>query len=345
MTDRKIVLVTGATLVPPLVIQRIQEHGYDVRHIEDDSLDKQQLHDALRGVSGYLIGGDEKVLDEHFERAEALAAVAWIGTDFKANVPGWRHAFELGIGVINAPGANARSVAEFAFALMLALSRPTAVGWSRGDPECELHGQKLGLIGAGRIGGIVARIAVLGFGMEVSYHAPRRNPSLETELGIAFQPTKEVLLRQSDIISLHRTGPLPLEPAEIGPAELALLKQSALIINTGHRHLIDLPALAAAFAESDIRAAVDDMPSDDDSSDADMQAWRRLAEYGPGRFLSGPQKGYHTQEANDRASMAAAESVCAALRFERADNINNDEPSRLRPDWKPATLGGGGLRQ
>src|SRR5688572_11518799 len=59
-----------------------------------------------------------------FERAHALEAVAFVGTDFRAHVPGWLRAFELGIAFVSTPGANAVSVAEYAIRLMLIPARP-----------------------------------------------------------------------------------------------------------------------------------------------------------------------------------------------------------------------------
>ena len=86
------VLVTGSTLVPDSVVDDIGRRGYEVRLFRRDDLSAGELHDALRGVSGYLIGGRELFGAEHLESARSLAAIGFVGTDAEAYVPGWRPA-------------------------------------------------------------------------------------------------------------------------------------------------------------------------------------------------------------------------------------------------------------
>ena len=192
-----IVLVTGTDTVPPEACALIEEQGFELRYKPAKKLDRDQLHRALDGVSGYLIGGNEEPLAEHFDQAGKLQAVAWVGTDFRANVPGWEQAFDLGIAFVSTPGANAISVAEFTLLLILAVARPIATRMGveetgndaeagtqdRSVPGIELHGRTLGIVGAGRIGARVAKAAALGLGMKVLYTAPRRNEALEAALG------------------------------------------------------------------------------------------------------------------------------------------------------------------
>src|SRR5262249_36316280 len=120
----KTVLVTGASLVPPVALDLVRARGYEVRHLRRDHFTPDELHRALAGAAGYLIGGYEEPTAGHFEAARELEAVAWVGTDFQSYVPGWRRAMELGVAFVNAPGANAVSVAEFTMLLVLAMARP-----------------------------------------------------------------------------------------------------------------------------------------------------------------------------------------------------------------------------
>lgn len=326
----RIVLVTGTDTVPPEARKIIEDRGFKLRHIPTEDLDRDQLHRALAGVSGYLIGGNEKPLDEHFEQAEELEVVAWVGTDFRANVPGWERAFDLGIAFVSTPGENAASVAEFTLLLILGIARPfTAQSATKetgnragaetrdsSPPGIELHGQTLGIVGAGRIGTRVARAAALGLGMQVLYAAPRRNEALEAALGIKYVKLAE-LLKESKVVSLHRPGLAAGERPTIGEAELELLRTGALLVNTAHPSLIDPDALLGAVEQRGLRAAVDGIGKE--------PAWTHLVALGPDRFLCAPDMGYRTPAAGLRAGERAARAVCDVLSGEDSASVNNPD--------------------
>lgn len=326
---RKLVLVTGVSLVPDEALALIEQNGYAIRRVSQDQLTVDELHAALDGVSGYLIGGYEEPLAEHFEAAGALEAVAWIGTDYRAYVPGWRRAFDLGIAFVNSPGANAESVAEFTMLLALTtvrpfigrLAMPGKEPAASEAPGRELRGRTLGIIGLGRIGASVARIAGLGFGMRTTYFAPRRNIPLEESLGVRYRPRHE-LLADSDIVTLHRPGPGEGEGPELGWAEMKMLRENTIIINAGHRGLIDPEALQWAIESRGVRAAIDAV--------GQGPAWDALVAEGPTRFLAVPQMGYHTTDANRRASLLVAEAVCGVLAGQIPDAVNNKDFPAVR---------------
>jgi D-3-phosphoglycerate dehydrogenase len=327
------VLVTGTQLVPKEACDLIGRHGFKVRWIEDDSLDEARLHEELADAVGYLIGGDEKVLGEHFDRAANLEAVAWLGTDFKANVPGWEQAVKRGIALISTPGENAISVAEFTVLLILTMARPfiaRANGGSTGGPgelpvdsarAIELNGKTLGIIGAGRIGARVARVATHGFGMEVLYAAPHRNEPLEAALGVTHVTLTD-LLSNSDIISLHRPGPVGDEQPLLGREQLERIDRDTVLINTAHHGLVDPEALLWAIEQRGLRAAFDGV--------GDGEVWERLAALGPSRFLGLPQMGFRTEGANLRISLKAAEAVCQVLSGSESALVNNPDFREIR---------------
>ncbi len=155
-----------------------------------------------------------------------------------------------GIRVINAPGANAATIAEHAMSLMLMLvrnmynsvSQVRAGNWNgrnqySGD---ELTGKTLGILGLGNIGRRVARLAE-AFGMQVVYWDLSQNPS------VSYQALPlEELLGKADVISLHL--PLTSETDRLLNADrLALLKPGAFLINTARGGLIDEQALLNAL--------------------------------------------------------------------------------------------------
>jgi phosphoglycerate dehydrogenase-like enzyme len=155
-----------------------------------------------------------------------------------------------GITVCNIPGVNAYAVAEHAIALMLAVARKIPQidramregGWPR-EMLAQLHGKTLAVFGTGSIG---ARVAELGraFGMDVLTWSARGGSAA----------AKQDILRRADFVSLH----LRLTPATrgfIGGAEFALMKPSAILVNTGRGPLVDRDALLDALGRDRIAGA------------------------------------------------------------------------------------------
>ena len=163
---------------------------------------------------------------------------------------------ERGIAVTNTPGVLDAAVAELTLALMLACRRQLATsdrfvrdgqwrtGWSR--PERlghDLAGSTLGLVGFGRIGRQVERLAT-AFGMRVVHH--RRTDGL---------PLDE-LLGSADVVSLH----VPLKPETQGllsRERLALLRDGATLINTARGAIVDEEALVDELVSGRISAGLD----------------------------------------------------------------------------------------
>jgi phosphoglycerate dehydrogenase-like enzyme len=169
------------------------------------------------------------------------------------------HARGRGITVCGT-GARPGPPAELTWALILALLRnvPAADrglregGWQDVLPGTELAGSTLGLVGLGRLGQRVARVA-LAFEMQVLAWSENLDPDLARGLGI--EPcTKEELLRRSDVVSLHlrlsdRTRGV------LGADDLALMKPSAFLVNTSRGPLVDEAALVAALENGTIAGA------------------------------------------------------------------------------------------
>jgi D-lactate dehydrogenase len=166
-----------------------------------------------------------------------------------------------GVAVSRVPAYGDRTVAEHAFALILALSRKIFLAYERterGDFDYhglqgfDLCGKTIGIIGLGKIGANVARIA-RGFDMEILVHDPMPKPELAAELGAAYVPFEE-LLGRSDVISLH----LPLLPSTahmINMGNIGRIKRGAILINTARGGLIDTQALLKALEEGILSGA------------------------------------------------------------------------------------------
>ena len=164
-----------------------------------------------------------------------------------------------GVTVCNTPGVNAFAVAEHALTLMLAVARKIpaidremhAGKWPR-EMLTQLLGKTLGVFGMGTIG---SRVATLGraIGMDVLAWSARGDEGRIRAAG-ARAATKDEILRQADVVSLH------VRLAEdtrgfIGRKELAMMKRTAILVNTGRGALVERDALIAALREGKILGA------------------------------------------------------------------------------------------
>ena len=198
------------------------------------------------------------------ERIAALPNLKYIGvTATGYNIIDIEAAKKAGIAVTNVPAYGTESVAQACLALILECcnhvglhaeavtngewnSSPDFCFWKK--PLIELNGLKLGLFGYGAIAQATARIAK-AFGMDILVHT--RTPGKDDSVQYV---DRETLFKESDIISLH--CPLTPETEGIINAEnIAKMKTSAFVINTGRGPLIDEAALAKALYDGDIAGA------------------------------------------------------------------------------------------
>ena len=169
------------------------------------------------------------------------------------------------ISVWNTPGRNARAVAECTLALMLSEVRNVARAhaalqsgqWRRDFPNSgaipELNEKTVGLVGYGAVARLVARyLAALGSRV-VAY-----DPFVTADVAPVQMVDLPTLLRESDVVSLHARL-TPETRHLIGPNELALMKPSAVLVNTARSGLIDEVALGAALAARRIMGAALDV--------------------------------------------------------------------------------------
>jgi D-3-phosphoglycerate dehydrogenase len=175
-----------------------------------------------------------------------LVSIWGVGTDHID----FASAARRGVTVCNTPGANAIAVAEHAVALMLAVARKIpqidremrAGGWPR-EMLGQLHGKTLAVLGTGAIGSHVAKLA-RAFGMTVLTWRAQRDSAAE----------RDAMLRQADFVSLH-VRLTPQTRGFIDARAFALMKSTAILINTGRGALVDRDALHEALANQRIAGA------------------------------------------------------------------------------------------
>lgn len=265
----------------------------------DRPLEETELVDLVRGCWGLIVGVDRvtaAVLD-----AGPLQAVVRFGSgtdniDLDA-------ARTRGVKVSSTPGANARSVAELAIGLLLALARHLVVhdrqvragSWSR-QTGMELAGRRLGIVGYGAVGREVAGIA-RGIGMEIVATDP-----FVREADVPLVDL-ETLLTSSDAVTLH--APLTDDTrGMIGAAQLGLMRPEAVLINTSRGGLVDEGALAETLAAGRIRGAAFDAFEREPPNGSPLLALDN--------FVASPHAGAATLEAARRTGIAAVHELLAA---------------------------------
>ena len=224
---------------------------------------------------------------------------------------------ECGIKVRNTPGTNARSVAEYAIALMLAAARKVAMTdrktkahqlTSFGMAETvglELGGKKLGLIGSGHIACETAGIAKNGFQMDIFCHDPFK-PAEEIEK-LGFQPVNDLkeLFRECDFVSLHCLL-TPQSHHMINAEAFSECNPDLILINTARGGLIDEEALYDALASGKIAGAgLDVFEEEPPAADSPLLKLDQL--------VAGMHVGGSTREALERTGSAVVDSVFAEL--------------------------------
>lgn len=178
-----------------------------------------------------------------------------------------KKATELGIPVVITPGANNRSVAEHAVAMMFALSKNLvqaqnemcAGNWEiRGAGKAfELEGKTVGVIGMGAIGRETAKICQ-GCGMKVAGYDPFMSQEKIESLGATYYADYQQLLKDADIVTIH--VPLTDDTRNmIAKAQLSLMKKTSLIINCSRGGIINEADLVQALKDGVIAGAGTDV--------------------------------------------------------------------------------------
>ncbi len=250
----------------------LEEAGFEVQ-TEKVSQDELADHVAQNSVVGILVRSATQITEKELSAWDGLKVIGRAGVgldniDLKA-------AEARGIAVVNTPAASSQSVAELVLAHLFTVSRflqqsnrdmPVSgttdfgklkKGYSKGS---ELQGKTLGIVGIGRIGQALAKMA-LGLGMKVIAHDPFI-PEVEQTFHVhGFGEVKttistiplDTLLGGADVISFH--VPKPKEGAMIGTDEFAAMRNGVMLVNASRGGVIDEEALLQALASGRVAAA------------------------------------------------------------------------------------------
>ncbi|GIK86830.1 MAG: 3-phosphoglycerate dehydrogenase [Betaproteobacteria bacterium] len=233
----------------------------------DRRLTAEEALQLARGADALLHTSRDAVSRGLMAGASRLRVVVKLGgkpsnLDFEA-------ADELGVAVGWTPGANVRSVAEYAVLLSLSALRRidkgiatlAGGGWRSADHiGYELQGRTVGIVGLGAIGQAAARLFA-GFGVTLLAFDPYQRPETFAAAG-ARQAGLDELLRASDVVTLH-CELTPETRGLIDARALAAMKRGAVLINTARGDLVDESALIAALHDGVLSAAAIDVFSEE----------------------------------------------------------------------------------
>lgn len=211
--------------------------------------------------SNIIITNKTPLRRELLKTLPELEYIGLLSTGF--NIVDWEYCKEKGIPVCNIPSYSTSAVAQLVFALILEMTNAVGIHseavhsgeWSSCKDFCfwktpltELDGKTLGIIGFGKIGKAVAKIAS-AFGMQVI--AATNHPAPFEDVDFC---TVAELLSKSDFVSLH--CPLtPLTQGMVNAEFLSKMKPTAILINTSRGQVIDEAALASALKNGQIAGA------------------------------------------------------------------------------------------
>jgi len=308
--------VTATRNAKVLVCDTIAQEGLDKLAEAGEvtvktGLSEDELCGAAADVDAIVVRSSSRVTAKVLAAAPHLRIVGRAGVGVDNIDVG--EASARGIVVVNSPEGNTRAAAEHAIALLLAVTRSIPEGdsrmrgrnWKRSDLlGNEVRGKVLGLVGLGKVGSQVGRMA-RGLGMRVIANDLALSDDRCRQLDIEPKELDD-LLREADFVSLH----VPLTESTrgmIGEREIALMKPAARVVNSSRGGVIDEAALAAALKEGSLAGAAIDVYSSEPSP-----PWDSPLMDAPNTVLT-PHLGASTTEAQIGAAMDVAEQIVEVL--------------------------------
>lgn len=232
--------------------------------LDEQSLPKEMDFDIISVFVGSKL--TQKVIDS-FPKLKMVAIRATGFDNVDTN-----YATEKGIIVTNVPSYGSHTVAEFTFGLILSLSRKIHQAISKVKDEVEfnheglkgfdLYGKTLGVVGTGKIGTNVIKIAK-GFGMIILAHDAYPNKQLEEAFECRYVSLDELLI-SSDIVTIH----VPSSPSThhlLNLSNILKMKKGSLLINTSRGDVIATDALYKAISENHLAGAGLDVLEEENS--------------------------------------------------------------------------------
>lgn len=297
-------------------------------------LTREEFLNGISGADGVILVWHTEMMDrDAFDRAPNMKVVVRRGVGFD-NID-LAEATRRGVYVASTP-VHMATIADNAFALLMCAARKIPQAhhfvqsgqWTEGGTWVaykfmgqDVHHSTLGIVGMGRIGQEVAKRAC-GFDMKVLYYDVVRRPDVETSLGIAYAPLEE-LLATSDFVSLN----CALTDSTyhlINDRTIAVMKPTAIVVNTSRGPTVDLDALYRALKEGRLGGAALDvfdpepLPVDHPLLSLD-------------NVVFSPHLGASAMGTRIRMAEAAGEAVVSVLHGEEPEFLLNPEVRQVHP--------------
>ncbi|MBS3905575.1 MAG: D-glycerate dehydrogenase [Syntrophaceae bacterium] len=297
---------------------------FDVTSNQPDlPMDAETLAANLADKQGAMITLSDKIDATLLSRCPNLKAICNIAVGYNnVDIEACRKA---GVMATNTPGVLDDTTGDFTWALVLATARRLteaeaylrAGQWDRWKLKqflgLDVHHATLGIFGLGRIGQVVARRAI-GFEMKVIYHDVRRAVSEIEEASRARFVSKEELLSQADIVTIH----VPYSPAThhlIGKQEMERMKPTAILINASRGGVVDDVALIEALLSGTIAGAGLDVFENEPKLNPGFLALKNV--------VLAPHIASSSKATRHKMAMLAAENLVAALTTGHPPNLLN----------------------
>ncbi len=308
----------------PDVIDFLTPHFEIDYNDSDDVLDAVALRERAHDVAGVMCCLTEKIDAAFLDQCVHVKVVSNIAVGYNNIDVG--ECTRRGVKVTNTPGVLDDTTADLTFALLMAAARRVteSEAWLRhGDWKKsfavqqmlgrDIHHTTLGIIGMGRIGQAIAKRAA-GFDMTVRYfNRTRLDAATEAKFNVSYA-SQEAVLRESDFVVVM----VPYSSAThhlIGAAEIALMKTSAILINTARGGVVDDAALIEALKTNKIAGAALDVFENEPAFNRDFLALNNV--------VLTPHIGSATRNTRTAMTMLAATNLKAALLGEVPPNWVN----------------------
>ncbi len=301
-----------------IITDKLAQEGIDLINSTDGfkavvktGISEDELAEIIGKYDGLIIRSGTKVTAGVLADPGKLKAIAraGVGVD-NIDIP---EATRKGIYVMNTPGGNTLSAAEHTMALMLSMSRNVvpacsslkAGAWDRKKyMGSQLNGKVLGVIGLGRIGMAVAKMAQ-GFNMKILGYDPIAPPADTEKLGIEVVNQLETIFKNADYITVH----VPRNEQTIdmiGAEQIKMMKSTVRLVNCARGGIINENAMYDALAEKRIAgAALDVFPQEPPEN-------KRFSE--SENCLVTPHLGASTEEAQIEVAVEAAQILIDAIK-------------------------------
>ena len=298
--------------IPDNALRILKESGLEIDYRQGEPLSKQDLINSIQDVDAIIAVIPDQIDSEIIDAGKKLKIISCYSVGYD-NVD-YKYAESKRIITTNTPGHLTESVAEHSAGLILAVARNIVMGdyfirqgkYKYWDPMIflgpSLNGKTLGIVGMGRIGQHLAKIAHNGFGMKILYSDPVKC-SIDKEFGGEFC-NLEYVLNNSDFISLNC---LLTEDTKhlISEKEFRMMKPTAFIINTSRGAVINEEALLNALRNKTIAGAGLDVFEDESTVNPEFYKLKNV--------VLTPHIASATNEARVEMAKIAAENIVEYL--------------------------------